>query len=805
MDKEKNQKNLKKENKSLSKIKPPVGFCTLTGNAAFCKSLASKSSIILSSGDGYNSSDAELIYDVSGATGFDSEAFAAIIDLLMQLRAAGDDQNVFIQNNTVIRDQILHQLKNEILKAENKLTTSQIKNLEVVASNSFDKKALTDILRSLLESSKKKSDKINRASAGADSVYEQDLIAKIGMVAPVIKLQTKLVELNVMDKVKSFVTDVIKDSVPRVITSQSELINKIIDKSEIEEIRENILFNKSKYERDQRDYRRNLNRVYSEMRASLNRKTISSNINEILKSSSFHSVNFQKEIKKNLIKVSSSSDVLNKFKSIYERSIRRESFNRTVNKSELINKESSEMLTTEERSAVKDIVNLKIGGIQINKNFVETISKHNIALTNKNVRRRHYRRTLENLQNINNTTYSDENIYSKSLTSQLVNIQNVDSEIFENFINEYRESQKNSISGRDVRNYSRIISDKVQKHIQSDILTNLNVRMRHYKDAVSNLQKINNTTYSDENIYSKFLTSQLVNIKNIDSKAFENFINEYHENYIDSAFRRNMLTYSDVITDKIKKHIQNETIFTVKNKLLEKFKFVNDIMHSSVTQKLKLFEYDAKLPAGHKTRINLAENSYKFTPVYKLEKEMSADELETIVAQKMINVLSPEYIKVKSNNIFTKIINRNIIKNHAKKYIHTADELKKEYLINHISRTDLTNEYFRPATDYMVYKESLETQRDSLPELDSKHSSAREKEPDIKIINQPQRASAEVIDTSKIEKNILSKVLTKKDIENLIRSYVEGINVDSISAAVMSRMERKSQIDRQRRGIFSLI
>ena len=141
----------------LIQVKSPVSFVQLTGNGKFCNKLFAKSSMTVLPTDGTeeNYRAESLVYSTPPTSDFDPEAFATIIDLLNQLKAATSEQNVFVQNNTVVREQILRQLKNEISKAGNNLTSNQIQNLEVVSSNNFDEQMLTDILKSLLESSKK--------------------------------------------------------------------------------------------------------------------------------------------------------------------------------------------------------------------------------------------------------------------------------------------------------------------------------------------------------------------------------------------------------------------------------------------------------------------------------------------------------------------------------------------------------------------------------------------------------------------------------------------------------------------------
>ena len=144
--------------KSLTKVKAPIGIVGLKNNSSFCGAIFNQNKIASIVDDNISpfQERSDLIYSSAPSLGYDQDVLARIIELLLQLRAAQSDQNIFVQNNTVVKEQILSQLKNEILRVNNRLTKSQIKNLEVVSSNSFDAKALNDILKSLIEDSKKK-------------------------------------------------------------------------------------------------------------------------------------------------------------------------------------------------------------------------------------------------------------------------------------------------------------------------------------------------------------------------------------------------------------------------------------------------------------------------------------------------------------------------------------------------------------------------------------------------------------------------------------------------------------------------
>ena len=144
-----------KKSSSLQKIKPSLNLISLKYNNNFCNKILQKNTVNYNNNiENYGSSN--LIYDMSRIPSSNTEAFSTIIDLLLQLRAAQDDKNITVQNNTVLREQIVNQLKNEILRVSNNLTKKQIRDLEVVSSNNFDPKELTDLLNSFINTAKKK-------------------------------------------------------------------------------------------------------------------------------------------------------------------------------------------------------------------------------------------------------------------------------------------------------------------------------------------------------------------------------------------------------------------------------------------------------------------------------------------------------------------------------------------------------------------------------------------------------------------------------------------------------------------------
>ncbi len=735
------------ENKNLPEfiqVKSPVSFVQLTGNAGFCSKLFTKSSInILSMGGaGENYRAESLIYSMPQTSEFDSEAFATIIDLLNQLKAAADDQNVFVQNNTVVREQILRQLKNEISKAGNNLTSNQIQNLEVVSSNNFDEQTLTDILKSLLESSKKKSDekekfiyKQKKALAPAESdtariaedyfkilknvhhyskiaedvfnhvstkksihklsgkdkseklskeksgqktekhvnkikhiegeiynilspkileeiqeSFEKKIVNKLGLISPIVKLQSKISELSVITNIDKIVSQVVERTVPRALKTNTKLINKIVDRSEIEEIKANILSHEEQYQVDKAVHKRSLDRIYNDIRKVYNTKNISQNVFEVLKSSKFRNVNFEEAIKKNLLKVTSKNEVVNKLKNIYEKQIQKSDTKRIVDKSERVNRENVKVLSAEEHLTSENFVNVKR-----NNKILET-------------------RFLE------------------------------------------------------------------QAGLAQQILNNINSRSVNYKTLINSIDTVSNKTHEQKEILKRIFTSHFIDAEE-GSKIFR--------------------------TKKIDKIINKSRKLVLSDK-----------------------EY------------RITERGEEFTPVYLKEKVINSREILNVVEENINKVLTPKIFTENKIKLTTKDIHRSIIAPKITKRIRNVNQNRMEYLVHRDINTPVERYLDYTETPYMVYKEeprfvgegkAVETRRPKKQDTSQESSET----PHIEQIIQP-----EVIDTKQIEKNIISKTLSRSDVEQMIRSHLKKVNVDDISREVMGRVESKMRMDRRRNGIF---
>lgn len=204
----------------------------LAQNRSFLNSILKRKSSIgyLIDGDGGYETNRELVYSVA-SSGIDPQVLQAIIDLLLQLRASQSDQNVFVQNNTVVRQQILNQLQNEVLKAQGALSREQVQKFEVISSNTFDENTLNDLLNSLLGKAKKK-----LADLGSN---EKSLVDKDGKSETVVIQRPDKKYFNILNNVKRYnvISSNINDNLlSERIIHRKNLVNRQVIKDDIQEV-----------------------------------------------------------------------------------------------------------------------------------------------------------------------------------------------------------------------------------------------------------------------------------------------------------------------------------------------------------------------------------------------------------------------------------------------------------------------------------------------------------------------------------------------------------------------------------------
>ena len=881
-------------NNNFINIKNPSSIGTLKKNSSFCTSFFSKhiETTIIDNVSELNISK-ELVYSTPYKNNLDAEAINKIIDLLMQLRAASSDQSILVQNNTVLRDQILNQLKSEILRAGNNLNKDQIENLKVVSNNNFDEKTLTDILKSFLESSKKKSDKnsknlthleknkdfrsfssketsknyvsvtdrvdyynqvldkvfknvlynplVNKKSSElkylnseddsgskilskTDAVknnisknkiiqnridildevtrfYEENIIGSSSLLPKIIKLQTKISEIGILEKVNTIAENVIKKSLPKVLKTETELINKIVNTEKIDKIYEDITLSKEQYENEKAYQERRISRIYNDVRKFNNSKYIIQNISEVLKSNKIKGFNLEENIKKNIIKLSTQKSILNRFKNVYDNTIESTIEKNIKSRTNLVNRQNSVNVEKEEIRDVKDVSNIERYSSIANKKFVKDIRQNNILMKDFYVQRRKLR-NIHNLSEKINNFYSEfENYQNIEKKEKLINLKNTDyREIDNELIDKKIKETENIFENKTVNRFSKSLEEKISKinHFTKDIF----IKNKNSKKVLENKIQLKNIYLEDENTRNIEKKEKLINLKNTDYREIDNELIDKKiketENIFENKTVNKLIKKLKFRNEKLNNKISN----LEENVLTELFKPISSkkVINTKVKKSLNPVSIDST-QSGKFNEIQQQKNIYKFEPVYKIDKVLDETDIEKVISKNNIKVLNPTIVKENISRTRFKSVYKNFAKDRIHKYLDNTYDVKKDYLINKFTTDSFQNQYRHFDDNYMVYRENIvpykKTEEKQKKDLASKTKKVGKIKAENENISEPIK-----IDTKAIEKNILSKTMSKKDIINLIDSRNNSIDIEAISNEIIEKVNMSLEMDRRRNGIF---
>ncbi len=801
----KNLKNSPNE-RNLAKVKAASSLITLKYNNNFCNKFFEKSKIssIVEEPSYFNEGTQNLVYDLSRASSSNTEFFNTIIDLLLQLRAAQSDQNVFVQNNTVLREQILNQLKSEVLRVSHKLTKSQIKSLEVLSSNSFDEKALTDILKSFLTSSKKKfSDdepdgkfhgstyallnlgvrkiisrytetfnKINEkkeffskiishvnsrhllhTSNNLENIKPQgsvadeqsnkklknskpktylikrhsleshsekksfydllgdNIIKSSNLILPLIKLQTKLSEINILSKTRLIAQNIVNKAISKTLPSEIELVNRVIEKTQISEIQESLLYSKERYENYKVKYQTEIKKIQNQLKKFQTYKSITSSKELELKSSRVMDLSIQNEVRKNVFRLISQNQVLRRIEITSENAVKNYLTKSLIHKHKVIDKLFENYSQKHERKAVYNSKYIKHKALKLEKSLVKDINSEYV---------------LKNDIELKNLEYT---------------------------------------------NLIKNISD----------YTHQNIKNRHVKKIYSNAQKFK--------------------LRNLISESYE-----------DKTFKFKSLNYDfyKKLSNKSQIHSQELLNFLIENKL-NKEKSFSDF----ISKKIKLvFDFsESKFKNRFFSKIRVLENNrHKELIINNLElertkifKNLSEEEILKSLNVTEITKKVDEIQKLQGRTI--SIVNQKALQK-KRNFIHSLNLPEDFKNIFKFTSNDkiyhLNNVLYSPYSDksHMIYKQTLksEEKEEKEPIKKAQKPSIKESVPDIKKVSKP--AASQILDSKEIERKLMAQTLGKKEIINLIESYMSGINIEEISRNVLNKVEGKILMDKKRVGIF---
>lgn len=730
----------------LAQVKEPVSFTKLTGNNKFCSNFVNKFSmtVLPTESSEENVSTKSLVYSVPSVSDFDSEgAFGVIIDLLNQLKAATSDQNIFVQNNTVLRDQIVHQLKNEVLKARTNLTSNQIKNLEVISSNNFDEKTLTDILKSLLESAKKKSDE------------KSSLIYKVkpGEGSRTRSLPQKIAE----DYFK------ILKNVHHYSKTVEDVFNHVSYKKSIHNSSESVSGESGS----------DAQIKPQAQKKTIDKKHIQKSVNEILNTNVIEEI--QESFEKNILnKINTLSPIVKLQSKISELSV-------ISNVTKLVNQVVERSVPKVLKTHTK-LINKIVDKSEIEELKENIISHENQYKIDRDIHQRSLDRMYSDIRKVYNTKTFSQNIFEVLKSSKFKNVH------FEEAIkkNLLKVTAKNEVVNKIKNIYEKQIEkSNVNRTVdKSEIINKENVEVldTEERSAIDDIVNLKRTGHKIETRFNK--TTNIVD-KILNDVKFKN------TNY------KTVLENIDLISNK--SHEEKEIL-----KRIFVSHFINsenaDII--SKTKKIDKFLQKHQNLISVNKDYQITENDFEFSPVYLKDKVIKSAETEAIIENNIKKVLTPTVI---TNNVIkttTKDIYRNIITPKMKEYIKTDEISKNVYLIHKNIDVPIERKLDYLSTPYMVYKEEPNFVQNEINDQKSepqkqKFTEIKNENPQIEQIVQDER-----IDVKKLKKEMMAKTISKDDVESMINSHLKEINIESISKEVIGRVENKLRLDRRRSGIL---
>ncbi len=489
----------------------------MSNNTTFCSHFLKKPPMaVFSDNPEQNDIGNHLIYDISKKAGFDQEILQSIIDLLLQLRASQNDQNVFVQNNTVVRQQILNQLKNELLNVRNHLSPGQVQKLEVISSNSFDEKTLNDLLRSLLEDSKKK--------FGAESYAQKGPLIKNvrdneGLTSRVFRTYTKLT--NVEKKYRDVINTVSNAQTLERSVQEKRLIN-VIKPSQVQdsqdvprdkknlEVTKNIreIQNLTKQANETVRRSENIKRIYTE-KSLLSKQTDA--VKNVSTQTEFHrhlySRDFNYLVEKN---------VKDRYEKLVESSENKALSTRKIKELNLVNRREAKQTLIDETNLLSEVSDIEkkvsLLNKRVNKNTRQTHELRENIISKESLNR--------NVTSVHNRYISKEN--QKDDTKRLVSRANITTRA----VNKYNNITENQ---SEIKNIDKIVSYVNDRYIKKNtFLSQIDAQNVIRRQAQIKNEAVNKYNIKNTNILDELSSSRHVNKINLINENVENNI-KFHE------------------------------------------------------------------------------------------------------------------------------------------------------------------------------------------------------------------------------------------------------------------------------------
>lgn len=794
------KKDLKKK-EPLTNVKSSSGLVTLKYNSNFCSKFFERNKIatIVDEPQPYSASS-NLVYNIPKSPESNLDLFQTIIDLLLQLRASQSDQNVIVQNNTVLRENILKQLKSEIFKVGHKLTNNQIKNLEVISSNNFDEDTLTDILKSFLESSKKKLTigkiepqfekdskepiktsliknayrylKISGETTREEKFFktvsnkfvyrkavqmqevpgnEQEikpekqqfseefytklienpavrkllikrskeleipfeevkttLVKSSKLLMPLVKIQTDLIESEVLKKARTFTKKFVSKNITKLAPTQEELVNKILVKTNINELKENLARNYERYDYFTSKHQTEIRRIQTDVRKLQKLATVTYDKNYLVKSVSAIDLNTRNKIQKNIIKMVSGRQLVSKFENISENFFQDYIQKKSTRHNSFINKVFESQIKNNLNERVYDRTDLRHKVINLSEDSVKEVNKHNILA--QKINKKHSER-----QKVNESFDLTEKEYFDKYHLKQINLNST--------------------------------NEKLREFVEHKIENKIENNKTFERSGKKQLTTANHKQFSEFVSLTKLLGLKKDNIEKIN---LNKDLSQVTKLAYEKVYLKNINLSSEA--QKLIEEVTNKTESKISKKNISK---ITQVQKNLIEEKI----------IKNTKNINLIKTPLVFSS------------LSTIIDSKMGKVSSNPAVIKKSLDV--------VFRNDKPKL---NEIFEKNRFLNDKS--------------YIVYKNAAKTEKKQEPKEEKKKEIEEKRPTDIVIERRNEVAKPEIMNAKAVERKIREKTMGKKEIIDLIESYLKNINVENISEIIMDKVENQMMMDRRRNGIF---
>ena len=235
------------------------------------------------------------------------------------------------------RSETFNKLVNYVNSKQVIHTSTDLVNLSKEETAKPDK-----VLRSVKsEKSKKLDDKksVLKNYTEVKQLYDllgDNIIAKSQLILPLIKLRVKLSEINLLSKTRLIANDVVNKTVSKVLPSETQLINKVIENTNLTELKEKLIYNQEQYENFKLKYQTEVKKVHNYFKKFQADKTLITSKNYELKTNQIISQSVQNEVRKNINKFTYQNQVYRKIENISETAVKNYVTKNLIQKDKLI-------------------------------------------------------------------------------------------------------------------------------------------------------------------------------------------------------------------------------------------------------------------------------------------------------------------------------------------------------------------------------------------------------------------------------------------------------------------------------------